>query len=115
MSQEDAWSGRLADAVKTEFHEDKSLVELLLVKATTGDSVELVYRTPGDVYLRGIRLDIESVRQGPEVIRECTIEELASYLIHLGICEPRALSEFRPPDEHGVAWLYTDLWLDEIG
>jgi hypothetical protein len=115
MSHEDTWSGRLADAVNSQFHEDRTVVELLFVKAPTRDSVELVYRTPGDVYLRGIRLDIESVRQGPKVIRESTIEELASYLIHVGICEPRALSEFRPPDEHGVAWLHTDLWLDEIG
>jgi hypothetical protein len=52
---------------------------------------------------------------GPERIRDSTIEELAFDLILLGVCEPRSMNEFLPPDDNGIAWMPTDRWLDDVG
>src|SRR4051794_6949297 len=114
MKQDASWASRVVDAVNTQFHEEKALVELVLVTAPTPVSIELVFKHPGDVHLRGMRLNVEAVRQGPERIRESSVDELAFDLIHMGICEPRALREFLPPDKNGIAWLPIDEWLDEV-
>ena len=113
MDDRSDWASRLAKAVASQLAERAREVQVHSIRATSPEVVEVIYTDSLGTDLKGIRLDLGSVRSGPERIRESSIDELAFDLVLLGLCEPRPIDEFLPPDSDGIRWLPVHRWLDD--
>lgn len=111
-----SWADQVVDATEDEGRREhlQGHVGHLAATATSDSSVEVVFALAGDGRLRGLRLDVDMLRTGPELLRDRTPDDIAFYLVQVGVCEPKADDEFLQPDEHGVAWLRMDRWLDDL-
>jgi hypothetical protein len=112
MSDDLDWAPCLATAIASKLAERTWEVRVRSVKVAARDVVEVIYTDSLDADPKGIRLDLGSVRLGPERIRALSIDELAFDLIYLGMCEPRSIEDFLPPDSDGVRWLPAHQWLE---
>ena len=113
MSNPSDWASRLAYAVAHILPESRSSVLVHSIKVLSSEAIEVIYSYSMDRDLRGIRIDSASVRSASERIRTKSIDELAFYLIHVGMDEPRPKDDFLPADSNGVRWLPLHQWLDD--
>jgi hypothetical protein len=118
VSDRSDWAPRLAAAVAFRFAETTeardTTVQLHSARATSPETVEIIYSDSMYVGLKGIRIDFAAVRAGSELFREASVDELALNLINLGMLEPRPLDEFLPADTNGVRWLPLRRWLEDL-
>lgn len=118
MPEPPEWASRLAAAVEGQFAEIAGRTptrgQLCSVTAISPDVVEMIYSDPQGGGLRGMRIDLASVRSAGHRVRDSSLDELAFDLVTTGICEPRPSDEFAPADSDGVRWLSLDRWLDEV-
>ncbi|WP_347350086.1 hypothetical protein [Intrasporangium sp.] len=49
-----------------------------------------------------------------DLLRDRSLPELAFYVVHLGLLEPRDIDDFEPPDTKEVRWLEADRWIPEF-
>lgn len=113
MTQQSGWAARLADVVAHQLHDVPEAGSSLFVHSINvrpDETVEVIYSTGMDPALKGIRLDADSVRSGGELLRTSSVDELAFFLVHVGLCEPRPNDDFLPPDHQGVRWLPMREW-----
>ena len=116
MNGHSDWAARLGFAVTSKLATVATTIQLHSVKATAPELLEIIYSdsVDGIQYLKGLRLDLSTVKSAAEIVRSSSVEELALDLVYVGICEPRSIDEFLPPDSHGIRWLPAQRWLNEF-
>ena len=114
MQADSNWADRLRAAILDQIarHEDDD-VKVELVRSVSGTAVEIIFSVPGEVTLRGIRLDSSWAEKASGRLKGSDAEELAFNAVHLGVLEPRSIEEFTVEDRAGVRWLATENWLED--
>jgi hypothetical protein len=113
VTNQSNWSAQLAAAIASQC-EGEPEVHLKSADAKSADVVEVIYSLASDSSLRGVRIDAASLQSGPELLRLRIVGELAFYVLHIAMLEPRSIDEFMPPDASGVRWLPMSCWLNEL-
>jgi len=115
------WAYRLVAAIVSKlaaaYGESRSLPEgfqLHSIRALSSEEVELIFSIAYDGALRGMRIDLDSVKAARWRISESSIDGLAWDLVNIWFDEPRVMDEFSPPDEDGVRWFAVAKWFDEV-
>lgn len=116
--EEMTWSERVAVELLRVVDGDSrlapSLISIERVSSTTPSVVEVVYGVRERTLLRGIRFSEDHAREGPDLFSDRTPEELGWYLAHTGVLELLEDHLFRDPDENGVSWIRTEVWMRDV-
>lgn len=110
-----SWATVLRAHIIREYSKRSETSELYAVRVISDDEIAIVFADGPNRPLKGIRLDRQAVRSGPERIRVSSLSEIAFDLVVMGICEPRLARYFLPPDEEGISWMSAERWLDDVG
>jgi hypothetical protein len=113
MQANNKWADHLTAAILSQIARQDIDREIHSVRAVSGTAVEIIFSIPGEVTLRGIRIDLPWVEGASGRFKGGTHEELAFNAVELGILEPRSVDEFTTEDESGVRWLSTENWLED--
>jgi hypothetical protein len=113
VTNQSNWSAHLAAAIASQCEEEPE-VHLQSADAKSADVVEVIYSVASGPGLLGVRIDAASFQSGPELLRSRTVGELAFYVLHIAMLEPRSTDEFTPPDASGIRWLPMSRWLNEL-
>lgn len=108
------WALRLAAAIGEGLRAEPGVVNVHSIRHTSPEEVEIVYSPVGDERLRGFRLGLAFFRSTPQRIQEMSVDQLAAYIVHTAILEPRSDDDFLPPDASGVRWLKLPEWVEEL-
>ena len=109
MQADNNWADHLAAAILARLAREDSDEEIHSVRAVFGTAVEIVFSVPGEVTLRGLRVDLACAESASGRLEGSTPEEIAFSVVHLGILEPRSIDEFTMEDKDGVRWLSTEI------
>lgn len=113
MQADSKWADRLTAAILHQIARQDIGRDVKSVRSVAGTAVEIVFSVPGEVTLRGIRLDFSWTEKASGRLKGSTADELAFNVVHLGVLEPRSIDEFTVEDRAGVRWLSTDNWLED--
>jgi hypothetical protein len=108
----DDWATTLAASVRSMLAGRRMWITVHSIQTVSSDEVQIVFSSPDDATLRGVRLDRQAVAAASERVRTSTLDELAFDVVLLGLEEPRSMGDYGEPDEHGVRWLPMVEWLD---
>jgi hypothetical protein len=107
------WADRLTAAILDQITGQDMDSNIKSVRSVSGTAVEIIFSVPGEVTLRGIRLNFSWSEKASGRLKGSTPEELAFNAVHLGVLEPRSIDEFTVEDRAGVRWLSTENWLED--
>ena len=113
MQADSNWADRLTAAILDQMARQDVGRDVKSVRSVSAAAVEIIFSVPGEVTLRGIRLDFSWAEKASGRLKGSTAEELAFNAVHLGVLEPRSIDEFTVEDRAGVRWLSTENWLED--
>lgn len=112
-----AWAQQVVESLSSIISDHavrRSGISVHAVRAPAPDVIEVLYSWAGDEDIRGIRLEESALRNGSEFVRTMAPLDVATYLKHVGICEPRSIDEYKPADPNQIRWLPFDAWLGDL-